>query len=156
MAQEPLYNQTEVSMAWDDLRTSPAFPAIVGGVAGALGGVALMFVLTRLTQPKQALPAAYDADGNPVRVVYLPANNDVRILGFTPGDLITLVTLGASLYSQVRAWATAQDAKETVEETKEVAADVKQDVKQVKKGVEVATGVPMPPSPSEAKPAAKK
>ena len=35
MAQEPIYNQTESSMAWDDLRTSPAFPAILGGVAGA-------------------------------------------------------------------------------------------------------------------------
>jgi hypothetical protein len=102
MAQEPLVNQTEGSMAWDDLRTSPAFPAIVGGLAGALGGVALMIVWNRFSKPKEKLPAAYDANGNPMNIVYLPPPSQFRILGFTIGDLITLATIGFSMARQVQ------------------------------------------------------
>ncbi|MBI4674450.1 MAG: hypothetical protein HY741_22630 [Chloroflexi bacterium] len=102
MAQEPFMNQTDAQLAWDDLRTSPAFPAIVGGLAGALGGAALMFVLSRLTKPKETLPAAYDANGNPMNVVYLPAPQQPRILGFTVGDLMTLGSIGIGLYRQVQ------------------------------------------------------
>jgi len=98
---DPIKNQTESQMDWDDIRTSPAFPAIIGGVAGAVGGVALMFVLQRLTKPKQTLPAAYDTEGNPMNVVYLPSPQQFRILGFTLGDLITLATVGLTLYRQV-------------------------------------------------------
>ncbi len=99
-------------MAWDDLRTSPAFPAIIGGLAGAVGGVALMFILQRLTRPGQTLPAAYDAEGNPMNVVYLPAPQQFRILGFTVGDLITLGTLGLTLYRQVQELAQENQAKQ--------------------------------------------
>lgn len=101
MSQDPLTNQTESQMAWDDLRTSPAFPALIGGVVGALGGVALMLVVRQLTKPKQTLPAAYDTEGNPMNVVYLPAPQQFRILGFTVGDLLTLGTVGLTLYRQV-------------------------------------------------------
>ncbi len=110
--QEPLFNQAEGQMAWDDLRTSPAFPAIIGGLAGAVGGVALMFILQRLTRPGQTLPAAYDAEGNPMNVVYLPAPQQFRILGFTVGDLITLGTLGLTLYRQVQELAQENQAKQ--------------------------------------------
>lgn len=102
MAQAPLSNKTESAMAWDDIRTSPAFPALVGGVAGAVGGVALMLVLNRLGKPKQSLPAAYDSSGNPMNVVYLPTPNQFRILGFTIGDILTLATVGFSLVRQIR------------------------------------------------------
>lgn len=112
MAQESLVNQTEAQMAWDDLRTSPAFPAIVGGLAGALGGVALMFVLNRFNKPKEKLPAAYDAQGNPMNVVYLPPPAQFRILGFTVGDLITLATVGFSLARQVQEMARQQQLEQ--------------------------------------------
>jgi len=108
MSKEPLMNQDDAQMAWDDLRTSPAFPAIVGGLAGALGGAALMFIFSRLSRPKQTLPAAYDANGNPMNVVYLPAPSAFRILGFTPGDLVALATVGLSLYRQFQELQQAQ------------------------------------------------
>lgn len=100
MAQEPIRNQTESSLAWDDLRTSPAFPAIIGGLAGAVGGIALMFIFSRLNQPKENEPQAYDANGNPMNVVYLPSPRQFRILGFTIGDLMTIGSLGVGLYRQ--------------------------------------------------------
>ena len=52
-------DHNDSKMEWDDLRTSPAFPAIVGGLAGALlGGAALMFVFSRLSpSPNKTLPA---------------------------------------------------------------------------------------------------
>ncbi len=109
MAQEPSLNQTEASLAWDDLRTSPAFPAIVGGLAGAVGGIALMFIFSRLTKPKETLPAAYDANGNPMNVVYLPAPSQFRIFGFTVGELMTLATVGFSLYRQIAEFAGAKE-----------------------------------------------
>lgn len=102
MTPEPLRNQTESSMAWDDLRTSPAFPAIVGGLAGAVGGVALMFVLSRMFAKKERLPAAYDTEGNPMNVVYLPPPEQFRILGFTIADILTLGSMGIALYRQVQ------------------------------------------------------
>lgn len=100
MTETPLRNQTESSMAWDDLRTSPAFPAIVGGLAGAVGSVALMIIFSRMNKPKENLPAAYDANGNPMNIVYLPSPQQFRILGFTIGDLMTLGSLGFGLYRQ--------------------------------------------------------
>jgi hypothetical protein len=87
-------------MAWDDVRTSPAFPAIVGGLAGAVGGIALLLIFSRLNKPKENLPAAYDANGNPMNIVYLPSPQQFRILGFTMGDLMTLGSLGFGLYRQ--------------------------------------------------------
>jgi hypothetical protein len=111
MVQERLKNQTESTMAWDDLRTSPAFPAIVGGLAGAIGGLTLMFLFSRLSKPKQKLPAAYDADGNPMNVVYLPAPPQFRILGYTFGDLVTLATAGFSLYRQIQTMARENERK---------------------------------------------
>lgn len=102
MAETPIQNQTENSMAWDDLRTSPAFPAIVGGLAGAIGGIALMFLFSRLTNAKKNSPAAYDADGNPMNIVYLPPPEQFRVLGFTVGDLMTFGGLGIGLYRQYR------------------------------------------------------
>lgn len=105
MTQEPLRNQTESSMEWDDLRTSPAFPAIVGGLAGAVGGVALMFVLSRLVGgKKERLPAAYDTEGNPMNIVYLPPPDQLRIFGFTIADLLTLGSIGVALYRQVQSF----------------------------------------------------
>ncbi len=100
MSLQPVKNETESAMAWDDLRTSPAFPAIVGGIAGAVGGIALMFLFSRLNKPKETLPAAYDTYGNPMNVVYLPAPKQPRLLGFTIGDLMTLATVGIGLYRQ--------------------------------------------------------
>lgn len=115
-------NQTESAMAWDDLRTSPAFPAIIGGLAGAIGGVALMFVVTKLTQPKKALPAAYDANGNPMNIVYLPPPEQFRILGFTIGDLITLGTIGVSLFRQVQEMARENEANQSTRDVPGAAA----------------------------------
>lgn len=143
MAQEPPVNQTEASLAWDDLRTSPAFPAIVGGLAGAVGGVALMFVLSRLTKPKETLPAAYDANGNPMNVVYLPAPSQFRILGFTVGDLMTLGSIGIGLYRQIQ---NMQRIERLETETKMLESEVG-----------LATAPTIPPSPAQApQPARKK
>ncbi len=100
MEQIPARNQTENAMAWDDLRTSPAFPAIIGGLAGAIGGIALTFIFSRLNQPKMNEPQAYDANGNPISVVYLPSPQQFRILGFTIGDLMTIGSLGFGMYRQ--------------------------------------------------------
>lgn len=102
MAKELLQKQPDGQMAWDDLRTSPAFPAIVGGLAGALGGAALMLVFNRISRRKERLPAAYDANGNPMNIVYLPASKERRLLGFAPGDLIALGTIGLALYRQLQ------------------------------------------------------
>ena len=102
MSLQPEKNETESAMAWDDLRTSPAFPAIVGGIAGAVGGIALMFLFSRLNKPKESLPAAYDSNGNPMNIVYLPAPKQPRLLGFTMGDLMALATLGIGLYRQIQ------------------------------------------------------
>lgn len=102
-------------MAWDDVRTSPAFPAIVGGLAGALGGVALLFIVSRLRAPKKTLPAAYDTDGNPMNVVYLPAPAQPRILGFTLGDLVTLGTVGFSMFRQIQDMVRQQQAASMTE-----------------------------------------
>lgn len=111
MAQEPLFQQTDAQMAWDDLRTSKAFPAIVGGLAGAGIGVALLFVASRMRAPKKTLPAAYDADGNPMNIVYLPAPAQPRIFGFSLGDLIALGTTGFALFRQVQDMRHEQDMK---------------------------------------------
>jgi hypothetical protein len=129
MAQEPLLNQTEAQMAWDDLRTSPAFPAIVGGLAGALGGAALMLIFNRLSQPKKNLPAAYDADGNPMNVVYLPAPEQFRVLGFTLGDLMSLATVGFTLFRQIK--------------------DMTQSNGLAPEGTALPDGTTLPPSPAE-------
>ena len=105
MAQDIKTQAKEAQLAWDDLRTSPAFPAIIGGLAGALGGAALMLVVSQLRGPKANpnSPAAYDAAGNPMNVVYLPPPKSFSILGFSMGDLITLATVGSSLFQQVQA-----------------------------------------------------
>lgn len=100
MEQTPIRNQTENALAWDDLRTSPAFPAIVGGLAGAVGSIALFIIFSRLNQSKKNEPQAYDANGNPISVVYLPSPQQFRILGFTLGDLMTIGSLGIGLYRQ--------------------------------------------------------
>lgn len=102
MAQEPLFNQTEAQMAWEDLRSSKLFPAIVGGLAGASIGVALLFIAGRMRAPKKTLPAAYDANGEPMNIVYLPAPSQPRILGFTVGDLIALGTAGLTIFRQIQ------------------------------------------------------
>ncbi|MDL1895215.1 hypothetical protein FBQ82_03010 [Anaerolineae bacterium CFX7] len=100
MEQLPTRNQTENALAWDDLRTSPAFPAMIGGLAGAVGGIALMFIFSRLKRPKMNEPQAYDANGNPISVVYLPSPQEFRILGFTIGDLMTVGSLAFGMYRQ--------------------------------------------------------
>lgn len=109
-------NQTESSMAWDDIRTSPAFPAIIGGAAGALGGIALILIVSQLRKPKKSLPAAYDASGNPMNVVYLPTPNQFRILGFTIGDLIALGTIGLTLFRQIREIAQQNELEQSTTE----------------------------------------
>jgi hypothetical protein len=130
-------------MAWDDLRTSPAFPAIVGGLAGALGGVALMILFGRRGKPKEKLPLAYDESGNQVKVVYLPAQASPRILGFTPTDIVTLATIGISLVRQIQDMAQIKN----LEKDTEVLTDQKEIL-------EAETGVPAPPARSV--PAAQK
>lgn len=129
------FESSDAQMAWDDLRTSPAFPAVVGGLAGAVGGIALMLVMGRLRGPKETLPAAYDAEGNPMNVVYLPPPRSPRLLGFTPGDILTLATIGLSLVRQVQDMAHINDLKEETE--------VVQDQKEI---LEARTGVPAPPA----------
>jgi hypothetical protein len=109
-------------MAWDDIRSSPALPALVGGLAGALGGAALMFIASRLRGPKERLPAAYDADGNPMNIVYLPAPPSPRILGFTPGDLIALATVGFSLFRQAQDWMREREQGESAAPISNVSA----------------------------------
>jgi len=136
MAKQSLTNPMKAQMDWDDLRTSPAFPAIVGGLAGALGGAALMLIVGRLRGPKQTLPAAYDANGNPMNVVYLPAPKSFSILGFTPGDLITLATIGVGLVRQ------AQEIVRAREIHQETAA-IQQET------VAMQQGAPLPPSPAD-------
>jgi len=125
MAQESFLNQAEAQKAWDDLRTSKAFPAIVGGLAGATIGLALLFIGSRMRAPKKSLPAAYDANGEPMNIVYLPAPSQPRILGFTVGDLIALGTAGLTIFRQM------------------------QDVVQGQKTDTVPDSVYVPPSPAE-------
>lgn len=111
----PRVNQTETEMAWDDLRTSRAFPAIVGGVAGAAIGVGLMLVANQLRKPKTSSPAAYDANGNPMNVVYLPTPNQFRILGFTVGDLIALATIGMTMARQIQEMRRVEGVEDALE-----------------------------------------
>lgn len=134
MAQEPFFKNQNTQMAWDDLRTSPAFPAIVGGVAGALGGVALMVLFGR-RKTKEKLPLAYDENGSQVKVVYLPQSSAPRLWGFTPTDLITLATLGISFVRQIQDMGKIQELEQDTE--------VLQDQKEI---LEDKTGVPAPPA----------
>ncbi len=140
---EPTKNSTEAQMAWDDIRTSPAFPAIIGGLAGAGISVAAMLIASQLNRPKKNLPAAYDMDGNPMNIVYLPAPQQFRILGFTIGDLITLGTIGLSLYRQVQDMQTMKKLDEEAKIAEQQTAVL-----------EAKTGVPAPPA--AAMPAAQK
>jgi hypothetical protein len=135
MALEPKKNSTEAQMAWDDLRTSQAFPAIVGGLAGAGISLGVMLIYSQLNKPKKPLPAAYDADGNPMNVVYLPPPKQFRVLGFTLGDMITLGTIGLALFRQI------QDMQ--MIKKKEQEADVAEEQKQV---LEAKTGETAPPA----------
>lgn len=139
MAQQPIINQTETDMAWDDLRTSRAFPAIVGGLAGAGIGIAIMVIASRLTKPKQSLPVAYDGSGNPINVVYLPAQNQFRILGFTIGDIVTLGTIGVTMVRQIQEIQREQALKHAAE------ADLT-----------TAAAAALPPPPIETPPTAPK
>lgn len=135
MAQEPFFKQNDAQMAWDDLRTSPAFPAIVGGIAGALGGAALMVLFGRRGKKQEKLPLAYDENGNHVKVVYLPQTSSPRIAGFTPTDLITLATIGISLVRQIQDMAHIKG----LEKETEVLTDQKEIL-------EDKTGVQAPPA----------
>lgn len=103
MGQESFFNMQDTQATWNELRSSRIFPAIVGGLAGAAIGVAVMFVVNRRSQPKKKLPAAYDAEGNPMNVVYLPAPKQPQVLGFTLGDLIGLGMTGMTLFRQIQA-----------------------------------------------------
>src|SRR6187401_1379983 len=114
MAQPSISKQQEAQMAWDDLRSSKAFPAIVGGAAGAAIGLALLFIGSRARAPKKSLPAAYDGNGNPMNIVYLPAPQGTRIMGFTPTDLVTLATIGISLIRQIQDMGKIQDLEQDV------------------------------------------
>lgn len=136
-------NQNEAQVAWDDIRTSPAFPAIVGGLAGALGGIALMVLFGRGAKRKEKLPLAFDEGGSPVKVVYLPEQRATKIMGFSPTDLITLATIGISLVRQIQDFRTIKDLEQDTE--------VLEDQKEI---LEVKTGVPAPPAHTV--PAAKK
>lgn len=139
MANEPLSKygsapaDNDPQMDWDDLRRSPAFPAIVGGLAGALVGGAMMLVMRRRSAPKKTLPAAYDERGNPMKVVYLPPPKSPTLLGFTPGDVLTLGTIGLTLLRQIQDSRRIDDAQVTAEQAKSIAKDE------------------IPPSPSEIK-----
>lgn len=135
MAQEPLFNQADAQVAWQELRASKAFPAIVGGAAGAAIGLALLFIGSRRRAPKKTLPAAYDAGGNPMNIVYLPAPQSPRVMGFTPGDLITLATIGISLIRQVQDMGKIKDLEQETA--------VKDDQKEI---LEAKTGVQAPPA----------
>lgn len=130
-------------MAWDDLRASPAFPAIVGGLAGAVGGAALMVLFGRRRAPKEKLPLAYDEQGNQVKVVYLPQASAKRLMGFTPTDIVTLATIGISLVRQIQDMGQIKGLKQDTE--------VLSDQKEI---LEAKTGVPAPPADSV--PAAQK
>lgn len=104
MATQPRGKSDDVQLAWEEFRSSPAFPALVGGLAGALGGAALVFLLGRLRGGKPVRAEAYDEEGHPLRIVYLPAPKPFTILGFTPGELFKLVMVGSSLVRQVQEW----------------------------------------------------
>lgn len=139
MANEPLSRygsasaESDPQMDWDDLRRSPAFPAIVGGLAGALVGGAMMLLMGRRRTPKKTLPAAYDERGNPMKIVYLPPPKSPSLLGFTPGDLLTLGTIGMTLLRQIQDSRRIDEAQVNAEQAKSIARDE------------------IPPSPSEIK-----
>jgi hypothetical protein len=135
MIKQPSLNRTEPQIAWDDLRTSPSFPEIVGGVAGAVGGVSLMFIFSRLGKRKEKYPVAYDEIGNQVKVVYLPQSRGTTIAGFAPTDLITLATIGISLVRQIQDMIKIKDLEQDTE--------VLEDQKEI---LESKTGVPAPPA----------
>lgn len=78
-----------------------------------------------------------------MNVVYLPAPSSPRVLGFTPGDLITLATIGISLIRQVQDMGKIKDLEQN--------NDIKDDQKEI---LEAKTGVQAPPA--HMVPAAKK
>jgi hypothetical protein len=112
MSKEIKNQAKDAQMAWDDLRTSPAFPAIVGGLAGALGGAVLILIASQMRGTKKNEPAAYDSEGNPMNVVYLPPPKSFNLLGFAVGDLITLATIGAGLFQQIQAMRQTNQAQD--------------------------------------------
>jgi hypothetical protein len=85
-------------------------------VAGALGGAALVFLLGRGRKPKSKLPAAFDETGNPMKVVYLPAEKPFNILGFAPGDLLTLGMIGTTLVRQLQDLRREQELEQVIDE----------------------------------------
>lgn len=117
MGQEPFFNMQDSKATWDELRSSRIFPAIVGGLAGAAIGVAVMFVANRRSQPGKKLPAAYDAEGNPMNVVYLPAPKQPQILGFTLGDLFALGMTGLTMFRQMQALRAGNEDEDTGQHT---------------------------------------
>src|SRR3990170_3882126 len=94
------YDGAEIEQRLDEFRSSRYFPAIVGAAAGGLAGVGMMLLVGRLRSRSQE-PNAYDEEGNPVNVVYVPKPAPA-FFGFSPRELITLFTLGLSLLQQLR------------------------------------------------------
>ncbi len=90
---------------FEELRTSPAFPAIVAAFAGGLvGGI----MAARLGTKTRVIERMSEAKPEPRRQTVL--------LGFTPREMLELITVTGGLMTQLKAWRDETKSKQVVED----------------------------------------
>ncbi len=88
---------TRMSELGKRIRKSEMYPAILGAIAGGIAGAVIALLIAGNRRPRTAASNATEAIAKPARA------------SWSPREIIELITLGAALGKQVRAWWQARD-----------------------------------------------
>ncbi|MBI3537009.1 MAG: hypothetical protein HY070_05575 [Chloroflexi bacterium] len=93
----------KLNRAAKKIRQSDAYPALLGAIAGGIAGALIAALIAGMLAPRRGA----GSDTPPEQAT---KKSNARA-GWSPREILELVTIGAALAKQIRAWAAEREKK---------------------------------------------